>query len=117
MKNLSYKIEAYVGRKVDFSPRPSREVGLTAEADGVPYIYEWNIDTHPKPTDEQLNSFVVEAQAAANAYMVTKQRRRAYKAIPDQLDQIYHDIEANKLDETGEWYKAIKKVKDDNPKS
>ena len=116
MKNISYKIEQYVGRKVDFIPSPNREVGITTETDGVPYIYEWNIDTHSKPTDEQLNAFVSEAQTAKNAFMVTKLRRRAYKTIPDQLDQLYHDIEAGKLDETGEWFKAIKKVKDDNPK-
>ena len=117
MKNISYKIEQYVGRKVNFIPGPNREVGITTEADQVPYIYEWNIDTHSKPTDEQLNAFVSEAQTAKNAFMVTKLRRRAYKTIPDQLDQLYHDITAGKLDETGEWYKAIKKVKDDNPKS
>ena len=49
-------------------------------------------------------------------YALTKSSA-AYKAIPDQLDQIYHDIEANKLDETGEWFKAVKKVKDDNSKA
>ena len=68
-------------------------------------------------TDEQFNAFVSEAQTAKNAFMVTKLRLRAYKTIPDQLDQLYHDITAGKLDATGEWYKAIKKVKDDNPKS
>jgi len=43
-------------------------------------------------------------------------RVAAYNKIQDQLDQLYHDITAGKLDKTGEWYKAIKKVKDDNPK-
>ena len=43
-------------------------------------------------------------------------RQQAYGAIPDQLDQLYWDIDAGKLDKTGEWYKAIKKVKTDNPK-
>ena len=43
-------------------------------------------------------------------------RQQAYGAIPDQLDQLYWDIDAGKLDKTGEWYKAIKKIKDDNPK-
>ena len=43
-------------------------------------------------------------------------RQEAYASMGDQLDQLYWDIDAGKLDKTGEWYKAIKKVKDDNPK-
>ena len=43
-------------------------------------------------------------------------RRKAYKSIPDQLDQLYHDMIAGKLDSTGEWAKSIKAVKDANPK-
>ena len=43
-------------------------------------------------------------------------RREAYGNIGDQLDMLYHDMTAGKGDKTGEWYKAIKKVKDDNPK-
>ena len=43
-------------------------------------------------------------------------RQLAYAAIPDQLDMLYHDMTAGKGDKTGDWYKAIKKVKDDNPK-
>ena len=39
-----------------------------------------------------------------------------YPSVADQLDQLYWDIDAGKLDKTGEWYKAIKKVKTDNPK-
>ena len=43
-------------------------------------------------------------------------RQEAYGSIGDQLDQLYWDIDAGKLDKTGVWYKAIKKVKTDNPK-
>jgi hypothetical protein len=43
-------------------------------------------------------------------------RQVAYGKIGDQLDMLYHDMTAGKADKTGEWYKAIKKVKDDNPK-
>ena len=43
-------------------------------------------------------------------------RRQAYKSIRDQLDQLYHDMVAGKLDSTGEWAKSIKAVKDANPK-
>ena len=43
-------------------------------------------------------------------------RQQAYGSIGDQLDLLYHDMTADKGDKTGEWYKAVKKVKDDNPK-
>ena len=42
-----------------------------------------------------------------------KSKRRAeYLKIAEQLDQLYHDMTAGKLDATGEWHKAIKAVKD-----
>ena len=43
-------------------------------------------------------------------------RQEAYPALPEQLDMLYHDMTAGKGDKTGDWYKALKKVKDDNPK-
>ena len=43
-------------------------------------------------------------------------RVASYNKIQDQLDQLYHDMTAGKLDATGEWHKAIKAVKDANPK-
>ena len=39
-------------------------------------------------------------------------RRKEYKSVVEQLDQLYHDMTAGKLDATGEWHKAIKAVKD-----
>ena len=37
--------------------------------------------------------------------------------IAEQLDKLFHDIDNGTLDKTGEFSTAIKKVKDDNPKS
>ena len=39
-------------------------------------------------------------------------RKKEYKSVVEQLDQLYHDMTAGKLDATGEWHKAIKTVKD-----
>jgi len=39
-----------------------------------------------------------------------------YPDIGEQLGKLWHDIENNKVDKTGEFYKAIKAVKDANPK-
>ena len=69
-----------------------------------------NDDTATMPSEEEVNAKIAELE-------VIEDRRLAYGSISDQLDKMYHDITAGKLDETGEWYKAIKKVKDDNPKA
>jgi hypothetical protein len=45
-----------------------------------------------------------------------RDRQQSYPAIAEQLDLLFHDMTAGKGDKTGEWYKAVKKVKDDNPK-
>ena len=39
-----------------------------------------------------------------------------YASIGDQLDMLYKDIVAGKLDTTGTWATHIKNVKDSNPK-
>ena len=48
----------------------------------------------------------------ANQY----QRDRKYPAIGEQLDMLFHDMTAGKGSKDGEWYKAVAKVKSDNPK-
>ena len=49
-----------------------------------------------------------------NGYV--RDRQDSYPALGEQLDMLYHDMTSSKGDKTGEWYKAVKKVKDDNPK-
>ena len=49
-----------------------------------------------------------------NGYKTARQEE--YPAIAEQLDMLFHDMTADKGDKTGDWYEAIKKVKDDNPK-
>lgn len=45
------------------------------------------------------------------------QRKFEYPSIGDQLDDLYKDILAGKVDATGEFAKAIKTIKDKYPKS
>ena len=42
---------------------------------------------------------------------------KIYGSIGEQLDMIYHDIVAGKLDTKGTWMTLIKEVKDANPKT
>lgn len=57
----------------------------------------------------------IEANIVATAHHTS--RMLAFPSIGEQLDLLYHDIDNNKLDKTGEFYKTIKAVKDANPKT
>ena len=58
----------------------------------------------------------LEAHAEAEANAWHGSRQSAYPSWQDQLDLLYKDMLADKGDKTGEWFKIVKKVKDDNPK-
>ncbi len=68
-----------------------------------------NDDTATMPTEEEVNAKIAELE-------VVEDRQIAYGSIGDQLDLLYKDLVAGNLDETGEWAKFIKNVKDSNPK-
>jgi len=115
MDNLSNKIKVYLGR----TPDCETEVLLQDDyTDGVsnPYIKEWNAKDKSKPSDSELNSFSTEATKLKNNNTIRQTRKNAYGLIGDQLDLLYKDMVAGKLNSTGEWFKKIKGVKDANPK-
>ena len=58
------------------------------------------------------------AEAAAVKYKTdrTTDGSTIYSSFGDQLDMLYKDIVAGKLDTTGTWATHIKAVKDANPK-
>ena len=56
-------------------------------------------------------------QAKIDETEYQRDRATAYPELKEQLDLLYKDMAADKGDKTGEWFKAVKKVKDDNPKS
>ena len=72
------------------------------------YIKEWNLDI-AQPTDEQLATYETVANTAEANASVDNTRKQAYGSWQDQLDEIYHDIDA--------WKTRIAQVKADNPKS
>ncbi len=53
-------------------------------------------------------------EQAAKEYI--GKRRESYPSIPEQLDLLYKDMVAGKMDATGSWATRIKAVKDANPK-
>ena len=104
MASLSSKIKKYVNSDVDFTS----DVILQDDANGNgAYIKEWNLDI-AKPTDAQLSAVEDDADKMERNAVVDQTRINAYGNIADQLDEIYHDIDA--------WRTRIQKIKSDNPK-
>jgi hypothetical protein len=108
MAQLSTKIKEYCKANgvsdVDFL----NDVKLQDDSDGNgAYIKEWNLDI-AQPTSAQLDSYETAGNTAESNATVDATRREAYGSWNDQLDEIYHDIEA--------WKTRIAGVKSDNPK-
>ena len=108
MAQLSTKIKEYCKANgvsdVDFM----KDVKLQDDSDGNgAYIKEWNLDI-AQPTSAQLDSYETAGNTAESNANVDATRRQAYGSWGDQLDEIYHDIEA--------WKTRIAGVKSDNPK-
>tara|TARA_B100001778_G_scaffold316568_1_gene303586 strand:- start:385 stop:690 length:306 start_codon:yes stop_codon:yes gene_type:complete len=78
-------------------------------------VLNW-FDESPQPTEKEINDKIAELQAEYDAKEYQRDRAPNYPAIKEQLDLLYHDMTAGKGDKTGEWYKAVNKVKTDNPK-
>ena len=109
MAQLSNKIKEYCKANgvsdVDFL----NDVKLQDDSNGQgAYIAEWNLDI-AQPTDEQLASYETAANTAESNAQVDAARREAYGSWGDQLDEIYHDIDA--------WKARIQGIKTNNPKS
>ena len=109
MAQLSNKIKEYCKANsvsdVDFTS----DVLLQDDSNGQgAYIKEWNLSI-AKPTDEQLASYETAANTVESNAQVDATRKAAYGDIGEQLDEIYHDIDA--------WRTRIQGIKTNNPKS
>ena len=94
-------------------------VEATAEIEAAKPLYAQVNNERREFTDAEYDQAITDLanskyEEQENGYK--RARQESYGSIGDQLDQLYWDIDAGKLDKTGEWYKAIKKVKTDNPK-
>ena len=73
-------------------------------------------DTKSKPSESDCTAGVAALQDAYDGDAYKRTRAAAYPELKEQLDLLYHDMTAGKLDATGEWHKAVKAVKDATPK-
>ena len=79
-------------------------------------VLDWHDGVQTEPTTAEIDAEVTRLQAEYDGNDYQRTRADAYKEVKEQLDQLYHDMTAGKLDATGEWHKAIKAVKDATPK-
>ena len=73
--------------------------------------------TAEEETARDAEEAAVKSYQAANGYKLT--RADNYPLIGEQLDQLFRDVDSGKFGadaKTGEWYIAVKAVKDSNPK-
>ena len=109
MAQLSTKIKSYCEANGVSNVNFREDVVLQDDSNGQgAYIKEWNLDI-AQPTDEQLASYETAANTVEANAQVDATRISQYGSWGDQLDEIYHDIDA--------WKTRIQSVKDNNPKS
>jgi len=78
-------------------------------------FYENNIIIEKnKPSWNDVETAIQEVKDFWNSQNYA--RARNYPELGEQLDMLYKDLLAGKLDASGSWAIAIKKIKDDNPK-
>ena len=73
-------------------------------------------DTKPYTWDEvNAEKTLLQTEYDNNQYQ--RDRANEYPELKEQLDKLYHDISNGTLDNTGDFYTAIKAVKDKYPKA
>ena len=69
---------------------------------------DWLSPDIEQPSEKQIQAKLAELQAEYDSKQYQRDRAVAYDPIPEQLDQIYHDMDG--------WKAKIKAVKDKYPK-
>ena len=95
MASLVNKIKKYVGDdNIDFG----KDVIVTREGDGVPFIQKWNLASHPEPIPEELSAVeddadAYEASIAAeyDAQEYARKREVEYPSIQECVHAILDD--------------------------
>ena len=102
-----------------FTAEAQTEIDAKKTANGGDGMFAQVNNVRREFTDAEYDQAVTDLAASKldsqdNDYK--RARQAAYAAIGDQLDMLYHDMAADKGDKSGDWFAAVKKVKDDNPK-
>jgi len=78
-------------------------------------VINWQNGTTPIAKAD-IEAKIAELQTEYDNNKYQRDRAVEYKELKEQFDLLYHDMTVGKGDNTGEWYKHIKAVKDANPK-
>mgnify|MGYP003133761634 CR=1 FL=1 len=109
MATLYTKIKLYCEANGVSNVDMRNDVILANDSDGKgDYIESWSVEGLTKPTSEQLDNYETNGNAVESNARIDETRQNAYGSWQDQLDEIYHDIDA--------WKTRIKSIKDSNPK-
>jgi hypothetical protein len=79
---------------------------------------EWRYEGVDKPTKEELDAEIVKIKAEHQANLYQLDRSDSYPNIGDQLDMLYHAINASPdlQVQFADFYNTIKEIKDKYPK-
>ena len=89
MARLDSKIEAYLGRKVDFTPIDG-EIHLQDDGSGA-YIATWNAP-EPQPTQAQLDAVDADANSAEALAIIHGNRKAEYPSLNDLIVALWENV-------------------------
>jgi len=112
MASLSTKVKLYI--EDNSKTWDDTKVSLQNDGSGD-YIKIWTY-SFDKPNDSKIAEYETAGNTVETLSGVLNKRKKEYKDFGYQLDLLYHDMTAGKLDNSGEWHKHIKAVKDANSK-
>jgi len=119
MSNLSYKIEAYLGRTVNFHFRDGEVLLQDDMIDDVsnPYIKYWSESIElPQPTAEQLDAVDATAISAEAEVAVINTRQQAYPQLKEFAEAYTEKEIGGDNTKWNEYVTKYNKVRTDNPK-
>jgi len=110
MASLYTKVKLYLEANGKTYASERRNLIIQNNSDGAgDFIASWNVSGLAQPTAEQLASYDSSGDTAEANQTVDSTRKTAYGKWQDQLDEIYHDIDA--------WKARLLSIKNSNPKT
>ena len=110
MARLSSKVKEYLKANGKTFDAERDNISLENLSDGNgDFIAGWNVSGLAQPTDAQLDALDAQATTLESNNQVDATRRTEYGSWNDQLDEIYHDMDA--------WKARLQTIKTNNPKS
>lgn len=76
----------------------------------------WEDDNIAKPSEDAVLLERQRLTSKFNSDQYQRNRKEQYPQIEEQLDMLWHAIDAGTLDQTSDFYTTLKAVKDNNPK-